>query len=99
MNDPESALRNLYMTYIFRNRAGSDCKLSYIDKLRWLGGMEALLQVLGTLPSLILWDYQKTKKKFLFISYTVTENYEDYILRIALKFLKESPNTPGTTFR
>lgn len=98
MIETESCLRNLYTTYIFRNGPGN-AKLSYIDKMRWLGGMEALLQVLGIIPSLVLWNYQSVKRKFLFVPYNSKETYDEYILRITFEFLKNSPNTPPTTFK
>lgn len=95
MNDPESALRNLYRTYVFRHRPLSKMRLSSIDKTRWLGGMEALLQCVGKLPSMVPWELQKIKKKFLFIPYTKTETYEEYILRNCDEFITNSPNTPS----
>lgn len=95
MNNAESSLRNLYRTYVFRHRPLSKMRLSRIDKTRWLGGMEALLQCVGKLPSMVPWEYQKIKKKFLFITYTKTESYEEYILRNCDEFITSSPNTPS----
>lgn len=93
MDDPaESALRNLYKSFLFRERKESNMKLSRIDKLRWLGGMEALLQCLGKLPSGIIFDYKITKKTFLFIPYNSKETYEQYILRNASEFITRSTN-------
>lgn len=99
MEEVENRLRNLYTTYMFRNSKESVAKLSRVDRLRWLGGMEALLQCLGHLPSGIPFQQERKKKKFLFVPYFVEESYEEYVLRHTLKFLKESPNTPPTTFK
>jgi len=95
MEEPESALRNLYRTYMFYMRPESQVQLRSSDKNRWLGGMEALLQCLGVLPSGILHDLQPVQKKFLFIPYTTTESYDDFILRKCDEFIKTSPNTPS----
>lgn len=99
MYDPESNLRNLYTSYMFRNKPDSTFKLSRVDKLRFLGGMEALLQCLYQLPSGIPFQYKKVDDKFLWIiPYKRNETYHEYILRKTLEFLRESPNTPPTTF-
>lgn len=65
-------------------------KLSRVDKLRWLGGMEALLQCMGKLPSGIIFDYAIIKKRFLFIPYNSKETYEQYILRNTSEFIARS---------
>jgi hypothetical protein len=92
MNSTESALRNLYSNFQFRQRPHSKYPLSNIDKLRWLGGMETLLQSLGKLPSGIPFDYQVKKKKILWIEFKLNEGYENYILRNCMEFLKGSPS-------
>lgn len=88
MEKAEYTLRNLYAAYKLQTRSKSLTKLNRVDKLRWLGGLEALLKCVGKLQSGIDFDYKKTKKVFLkLIPYTSTESYEDYILRNCYEFI------------
>lgn len=95
MEEVESRLRNLYKTYTFNMRPGSKSRLSYYDNIRFLGGMESLLQTLGKIPSGILWDFKVVEKRFLnLIPYKSTENYKEFILRHCEELITDTPNTP-----
>lgn len=94
--EAESRLRNLYRNYVFQNRPGSKMRLNRVDQVRFLGGMEALLQCLGKLQSGVTpaANYTVKEKKFLFFTYTTTESYQDFILRKCDEFVSSSQNTP-----
>lgn len=81
MERVEVRLRNLYENFIFRMRQDSKSRLSSTDQLRYLGGMESLLQTLEKLPSGIPWNLQPIKRSFLGLSYQSTETYAEFILR------------------
>jgi len=69
-------LKNLYHNY--RQK-----RLSNVDKLRWLGGMEAYLIELGFLQvGGFPFDFKRSVLlKFWVIKITVRENYEEFIIR------------------
>lgn len=68
-------LKNLYHNYKPKH-------LSKTDKVRWLGGMEAYLIELGIIQiGGFPYDYQITKLKFWFISLSIKETYEEFIIR------------------
>jgi hypothetical protein len=95
MEEVESRLRNLYRLYKFNMRPGSKSRLSHFDRIRYLGGMESLLQTLGKLASGIPFEYKPITRKILyFISYKDKENYEELILRNCEEFITTSTNTP-----
>jgi hypothetical protein len=87
MEEVISRLRNLYRSFEFYTRPASKQKLSRIDRMRYLGGMEALLQTVGKLPSGVLWDFKPVTKQFLYFQYQTTENYQEFILRNCKEFI------------
>jgi hypothetical protein len=90
MYDPESTLRNLHKNYLFINGVESKKTMHHIERMRWLGGMEALLQCLNVIPSGIPFDLKLEKKKWFFIPYDSKESYQNYILRKSHEFLERN---------
>jgi len=90
MYDPESTLRNLYNNFLFLNRGESKETMDRITRMRWLGGMEALLQCMNVIPSGIPFDFMIERKQWLFIQYESKESYQAYILRKTAEFLQRN---------
>jgi|GEM_PF-5342648 len=87
MKDPKTVLENIYENYQLRQQSGY--RFSKTDKLRWLGGMEILLRCVVGLEGVAIL-YQKRERKFLFFKFGTEESYEDYVLRHADDYLRNS---------